>query len=374
VRRKEIHTQFKNDLINWFRNRTSSTIVAFRSLLIVVCLIQITGELRSEVRIRPSAVYLSDNNQSGTISVINNGDESIDVILKMQYGHPTSDSSGRVSFSLTDTPEGYQAIDRSWIQVYPQQFLVKAHDWQVIRIKINPPSELKDGEYWLRPVLVVKSLSQNEKSKQVNSVASQQFVLLANYRRGSTYTGIVLERIMPILRPDGKLALKVDMLRQGNAAYRGSILCNIKDQTQKTVFTIKQNVAVYEKFCQNISLGANNLQDGLYTMDITASTKRDDNQGSQLLPAPDVCKQTSFSIYNNQFNTPGIVQAANLNLINTTPSPTDSPLKITETSDESVAQSTETADRSVKVKLLEQRLKELNTNLQKVLKELQAMK
>jgi hypothetical protein len=348
--------------------------IIFRIALVIVSFMLIAIESKCDVRVRPSAIYLNDSVLTGMVTVTNDSDNPTDVAVTLRYGYPTSDSFGNPSLNISDVPNGSQSLYISWIQIYPQKFVIKPHDRQIIRMKINPPSVLKEGEYWIRPVLDVQSFSQNGSVNVRPSNHSQQFVLLANYRHGEAFTGLAIERIMPILRPDGKITLKLDLERKGNAAYRGSITCKIKDQNQKTISTIKRNIAVYERLTQNLTVEELNFQDGFYTVDIVAKTNRDETDNSTLINAPDVYKQASFLISDNHFSTPGVAYSTNLQ-----PTISDSPAaisgSITSTSSAKPSnQSAQPESNNSKVKLLEQRLKQLNADLEIVMKELQAMK
>lgn len=362
----------------WFESASLETFLSkalILFILVTLCPANFHEKAMSEVRIRPSALYLNDSVRSGMVVVTNNEDGPIDISLKLMYGYPSSDSLGNPSFTLSDSSGSDKMLNRSWIQVYPQQFIIKPHDWQVVRMTITLPPGLKDGEYWIRPVLTIRPLLQQDQptSSKGSSTMCQQFVLLANFRHGSAYTGIVINRIQLVLGSDRKLGLRVDMIRVGNAAYRGIITCNLKNQNRQTVSTSKKDIAVYEQVAHKLSLGETNLPDGNYTVEINASTNREKNNFVTIIPAQSVTKEIAFSIYQGQLDAPGTLHtsiiSANTNIVPTTT--TASVFKGTNSTPS--IQSNSVDSTYVRAKLLEKRLRQLNDEADQILKEMHTL-
>jgi hypothetical protein len=359
----------------WFESASFETFISKTLILFVLITLYLSNfheKAMSEVRIRPSALYLNDSVRSGMVAVTNNGDESIDVTFKLMYGYPKSDSLGNPSFTLSDSSSSNKMINRSWVQVYPQQFVLKPHDWQAVQMTITLPPELKDGEYWIRPVLTVRPLLQQDQStsSKGTSTICQQFVLLANFCHGSTYTGIAINRIQPVFGSGGKLGLRVDMIRVGNAAYRGTITCNLKNQNRQTVLTSKKDIAVYEQIVHKLSIGETNLPDGDYTVEVNASTDREKKDLAAIIPARSVTKEIAFSIYQGQLEAPGTLHAsiipANTNIV-----PPTTTASVFKGINSTLSTQSNSADSTyVRAKLLEKRLKQLNDEADQIMKEM----
>jgi hypothetical protein len=298
----------------WLESASLETLISKALVLLLImtlCSANFHEKAMSEVRIRPSALYLNDSVRSGMVAVTNNEDVPVDVTIKLMYGYPTSDSLGNISFTLSDSSSSDKMLNRSWIQVYPKQFVIKPHDWQAVRMTITLPPELKDGEYWIRPVLTIRPLLQQGQSTSYKGISAmcQQFVLLANFRHGSAHTGIVINQVRPVLGSDGKLGMLVDMIRVGNAAYRGIITCHLKNQNQQIVSTSKKDIAVYEQVTHKLSLGETSLPDDNYTVEVNASTNREKNDFEAIIPARSVTREIAFSIYQGQLGAPGTLHA-----------------------------------------------------------------
>ncbi|MBI4548219.1 MAG: hypothetical protein HY707_09575 [Ignavibacteriae bacterium] len=355
-----------------------------------------TDGVLADVTISPTTLYFSKMNPRGRVTIVNGDIDAKIVDVSLSFGYPVSDNDGNISFRFIDSTNNVESSMRSWVRVYPCHFELAPNEYQVVTIVAEPPEELPDGEYWLRPKLIVRSIdslyqtNESPDRLRLNTKEIHQYILSVNYRHGIAWTGISIRNISATVRGK-RLRLLVALQREGNAAYRGNIVCSLWGADGHCLVDRKREVAVYHSLNHRFEfeVGDVGFSDGAYTAQIELNT---DRQGD-VLRSPPVNRTFTFKIKKGV----AIDNLANDIKIITTPLSEKNPSllrfersvqgslhKITE--DTVACQSPETThvaqfrdrfdalvESHKKVRTLEKRLKEINREQDMILRELRKL-
>ncbi|HEU4453013.1 MAG TPA: FAD-dependent oxidoreductase, partial [Longimicrobium sp.] len=176
------------------RTRRSPRLAAL--LLSVLAALAGTAREAAAVSVSPTALYIDSRTRTGILTLYNPGSLPEEVTLDFAYGFPQADSAGNVSVPLTREPAAGEPSALGWMRAFPRRLLLQPGQRQVVRVMVEPPADLPDGEYWARLVISSRGgqppieQTQGEVRLQLNVTTS--LVIAANYRKGDVRTGVRL--------------------------------------------------------------------------------------------------------------------------------------------------------------------------------------
>ncbi|GEM_PF-930136 len=316
----------------------------------------------AEVTVYPTTLYLNKMNRHGRFTVSNSGTDAKVIDVSLSFGYPVSDTDGNISFRFLDSTNHAEPWMDSWVSIYPGHFELAPGEFQVVAVAAKPPEDLPDGEYWLRPELTVRSVDSGTSTDAIpERLASMKtelhrYVLGVNYRQGVVRTGISIRDISTTVR-NKRLRVLVDVQREGNAAYRGNILCSLRDAHGNRLADLKRTVAVYHSMKYRFEIGDPEISDGSYTARVELNTDR----SGDILQSPPVQRSVKVTIRNgavfdNESNAPENTRGA------------EYPRTVRATQDRN--RSDALVESHLKGRVLEKRLKEINREQDMILKEL----
>ena len=252
---------------------------------VLVLFLTINSALFSQVTVAPITVHLNDAEKNGYIIVRNNSSTSPwEVSIDMKYGYPMSDSSGNTFIFFPDSLKEDDPSAVKWVSFYPRKFIVKPLDEQTVRISAKP-KDLKDGEYWGRPVVISKEISYADtlNQQQINAGLKVEFrtVIALNYRKGKVSTAVNFENLNCTYE-ENKFIIFSQLKREGNAAYIGNISVKISDEKGKLIKTVKQEISVYYTLNKKMIIETGALPKGMYSVSVQINTDREETGGKIL--------------------------------------------------------------------------------------------
>lgn len=253
-----------------------------RILIIFALLLLSYRTSHSQVTVAPVTVHLDDHNKNGYIIVRNNSNSSPwEVNIEMKFGYPKSDSLGNTFIFFPEIVNENDPSAVKWVNFYPRKFILKPYEEQKVRIAAKPKN-LKEGEYWGRPVVSTKVVNlEDTLSKENISVGiglEFKTVIALNYRKGKTSTGVKIEKFTGEYR-DNKFVLFAKLNRTGNAAYIGNLVAKIFDNKGQKIKELKQDISVYYELNKKIEVDFANLKSGNYSVEIELNTDREETGG-----------------------------------------------------------------------------------------------
>jgi len=234
--------------------------------------------------VAPTAVYLTDRNPSGVVSLYNPTSEPEEVSVEAVFGYPTTDAEGRVLLHLDPTGDDPRSA-AGWIQALPRRLVVPPGERRVVRLLARPPEGTPDGEYWTRLILTSRGQSLpvgtpgDSAAVQVGLALEVRTIIAVTYRQGAVETALSVGRFDPQIVGDS-LVLHPELIRDGNGAYIGRMEVRLATPDGRELREWEEQVAVYRTYDRRYAYDVSDIEPGTYQVLLRLTTDRDD------VPAP----------------------------------------------------------------------------------------
>jgi hypothetical protein len=244
------------------------------------------------VLVAPHAVVIDHRTRSGSLSLYNPGDQPAEVSLSTFFGYPVTDSSGEFDLRTVERPDASMPSAAGWVEAFPKRMLLQPKERQTVRLLARPPVGLPDGEYWARLVVAAKGGSvpvsgvDDSSGITIGLNLEVRTVLPLQYRKGAVATSVRASGLSAGIEGDS-LAVRLRLVRQGTAAFIGTVRGALADSAGRTVATFSSPVAVYYEVEPRFTaaLPANRVPPGHYRLRVEVTTEREDLAPETLLAA-----------------------------------------------------------------------------------------
>jgi len=243
------------------------------------------------VMVAPHAVYIDHRVRSGSVLLYNPGTEPVEVTISTLFGYPVTDSTGSIVLRTVDAPDSTLPSALAWIQAFPRRLTVAPLERQTVRLLARPPVGLADGEYWVRLMIAAKAGQvpvvgvSDTTAIQVGLTLEVRTIIGIAYRKGPVTTRIALSNVRAQLRGD-TLVTWSRLVRQGNAAFVGTVRGTVVDSTGATRASFATPLGVYFTMEPRIANVIGKLPKGRYWLRYEVVAEREDLDPSVILPAP----------------------------------------------------------------------------------------
>ncbi|HYH79114.1 MAG TPA: hypothetical protein VEX86_04935, partial [Longimicrobium sp.] len=240
------------------------------------------------VSVSPTALYIDSRTRTAVLTLHNPGALPEEITIDFAYGYPQADSAGNVSVPTTREPAIGEPSALAWMRAFPRRLLLQPGQRQVVRVLVEAPAGLADGEYWAR-ILVSSRGGQPPIEQQQGDVRLQlnvqtTLVMAANYRKGEVRTGVSLAAASARRTAEG-VQLQVDFTRGGNAAFLGRMRAELLDGAGAVVSTLYDDIAVYRTMRRRLTLPLPAGASGPLSVRVRVNTEREDLPPGGALPA-----------------------------------------------------------------------------------------
>lgn len=273
---------------------------ALRTLMLTLAgsLFLLVGEAVSVV-VAPTAVYIDHRTRSATVSLFNPSSRSEEISIQAAFGYPATDGEGELRLHLEETSRDPRSA-ADWIRAYPERLVLAPGERQVVRLLVEPPADLADGEYWSRLIVTSRGrqlpVDRGERDDiRVGMDLELRTVISANYRKGPLATGVRVEDLEATAH-DGRLHLRTHLAREGNAAYVGTMRFAVESTGGETVRNWQQQVAVYRAYDRRFTRSLGELPPGEYRLHVELTTERSDIAPRHRLRTAPVEAVTHFTV------------------------------------------------------------------------------
>ena len=243
------------------------------------------------VMVAPHAVYIDHRVRSGSVLLYNPGTEPVEVTISTLFGYPVTDSTGSIVLRTVDAPDATLPSALAWIQAFPRRLTVAPLERQTVRLLARPPVGLPDGEYWVRLMIAAKAGQipivgvSDTTAIQVGVTLEVRTIIGITYRKGPVKTGMTLSNVRAQLLGD-TLVTWSRLVRQGNAAFVGTVRGTVMDSTGATRASFATPLGVYFTMEPRIASVIGKLPKGRYWLRYEVVAEREDLDPSVILPAP----------------------------------------------------------------------------------------
>jgi hypothetical protein len=267
-------------------------VIRVRRLVAVLGVLATSLEAQG-VMVAPHAVYIDHRVRSGSVLLYNPGTDPVEVTISTFFGYPTTDSAGRIVLRTVEAPDSTLPSAALWIQAFPRRLTVAPLERQTVRLLARPPAGLADGEYWVRLMIAAKGGRvpiagvSDTTAIQVGLTLEVRTVIGVAYRKGVMRTGVALSNVRAQLVGD-TLVTWSRLVRQGNAAYVGTVRGTLVDATGATRASFASPLGVYFTMEPRITSVVGTLPRGRYWLRYQVVAEREDLDPGVVLPAPAV--------------------------------------------------------------------------------------
>lgn len=243
------------------------------------------------VMVAPHAVYIDHRVRSGSVLLYNPGTEPVEVTISTLFGYPTTNEKGEIVLRTVDAPDSTLPSALAWIQAFPRRLTVAPLERQTVRLLARPPVGLPDGEYWVRLMIAAKAGQipiagvSDTTAIQVGLTLEVRTIIGISYRKGPVKTGVVLSNVHAQLLGD-TLVTWSRLVRQGNAAFVGTVRGTVVDSTGATRASFATPLGVYVTMEPRIANVIGKLPKGRYWLRYEVVAEREDLDPSVILQAP----------------------------------------------------------------------------------------
>lgn len=271
---------------------------AARVVFVLGCLVAGASVRAAAVAVSPVAVYIDSRDRTGTLTLFNPGSRPEEIQVEFAYGYPVSDDDGNVSVQIMDTVPSGEPSAVPWLRAFPRRMVLDPGQRQVMRVMVQPPPGLPDGEYWARALVHSRGgqppIEQQRGDVTVQLEVETVVVVAVNYRNGSVSTGLRVRDASASLVGDTVQAT-IDYERTGNAAYLGRVLAELVDAGGRTVASTEEVLAVYKTIRRRLALVPPADAAGPYKVRFTMDTERDDLPPGGALPSERVVREVDVA-------------------------------------------------------------------------------
>lgn len=271
-----------------------------RSAALAALLLLALATRAAAVTVSPSALFIDARTRTGTLTLYNGGTLPEEVEVSFAFGYPVSDADGVINVELRDSaPEGEPSIV-PWLRAFPRRLVLQPGQRQVLRVLVQPPADLPEGEYWGR--VLVRSRGGQPPIEQTSGDVRVQLnveTVIATallFRKGPVRTGVVVRGASAEPTPEG-VQLTVDVAREGNAAYLGRFRAQLVGPDGRVQSEVEDAVAVYRTLRRRFVFPtpAGGLRPGS-TVRYTLDTERPDLPAAGPVKAPPVAGTLSVAV------------------------------------------------------------------------------
>lgn len=258
------------------------------------------GKVSAQITIAPTNLFIDSGNKFGSYLVINNSNEPYEISVDFLFGYGTSDDQGNRFVTYDDSVKAkeYSAVD--WIRAFPQNLTLAPNKRQVIRLRVNAPSDLEDGTYWARIVTSATPQSQplevqNQGAVTANIGMKVNQITGIFYKNGAVNTDIGIDKIETKVANDSLWVIH-NVTRGGNSPFLGSISVRVYDQANKLVLENTDFTSIYFDTKLKHEFDISSLNPGRYNIEIAIASERQDISKDDLIQMEPVSATTTVTI------------------------------------------------------------------------------
>jgi hypothetical protein len=218
--------------------------------LVLGALLAITPATARAVTVSPNALFIDSRTRSGVLTLYNPGTSAEEIEITFAFGYPRSDLAGAISVALADSAAAGEPSVLGFVRAFPRRLRLEPGQRQTVRILMQPPAGLPEGEYWGR-VLIRSRGGRPPVEQQQGGIRMQidletVIVGAVNYRNGAMRTSVVMDSARAVATAKGDTVnVTADVSRQGNAAYLGHMSLELIAADGRVLGTADEDLAVY---------------------------------------------------------------------------------------------------------------------------------
>ena len=126
--------------------------------VVLIILLFIVTKANTQVNVSPTVLFIDEPKKSASIGIQNGSDNEVEIWFNVEYSYVASNDSNQL---VIVKPENISSDDKSaagWIKFYPEKIVLLPMEKKFVRVMLNVPANITEGEYWSRVVVNSKPL------------------------------------------------------------------------------------------------------------------------------------------------------------------------------------------------------------------------
>lgn len=251
------------------------------------------------VLVAPTVVFANSRTRSATMDLINTSSNPSEITIETQFGYPVTDSLGGISVRLVDSVPGGAPSIAPYVVAYPRHVTVQPGAKQVVRLIVNAPSTLPDGEYWSRIIITSRGGAMKLSARstadtnaiQVGVSLVVRTVTTLLYRKGAVTAALDASDVAA-QRVGDSVIVTAHVARQGTGVFLGMAHLKLVDGSGAVVAQLDRQLPVYYPLAPRYALAIPSGARGPFSVRMTLANDREDIPQKDRLPFPVVDKTT----------------------------------------------------------------------------------
>ena len=243
------------------------------------------------VLVAPTVIFANSRTRSATMDLINTSAGPSEITVETQFGYPVTDSTGGISVKLVDTADTGAPSIAKYVVAYPRKVTVAAGAKQTIRLLVNAPVNLSDGEYWSRiiitsrggPVRLSARSATDTNAIQVGVQLVVRTVTTLLYRKG-TVTAAVTASALTAEQVRDSIIVRAQIARAGTGVFLGMAHLELMDDAGKVIALLERQLPVYYPLAPRYGFAVPQGASGPYSVRLRLANDRDDIPMKDRLP------------------------------------------------------------------------------------------
>lgn len=267
---------------------------ALRTLLLAFGLVTAGVGTAHAVSVSPTALYIDSRTRTGVLTLHNPGTLPEEITIEFAFGYPQTDTAGNLSVPVTREPAAGEPSAMGWMRAFPRRLVLQPGQRQIVRVMVEPPADLPDGEYWARVLVSSRGgqppIEQTQGEVRLQLDVATTLVMAANFRKGDVGTGVEVAAEEARRAADG-VTLQLDLRRTGNAAFLGRMRADLVNARGDVLGTAWDDLAVYREVRRRHVIPVPPGTEGPLFVQITIDTEREDLPAGGALPVAPVSRR-----------------------------------------------------------------------------------
>lgn len=276
------------------------SVLSRQGLAIALLSVSAGPALGQGVLVAPQAVIVDDRTDTGSFTIINPGEDRVEIAISAVFGFPVTDSSGTFYLRTMLQPDDTMPSAAGWVEAFPSRMFLEPGSRRLVRVLVTPPEGLPDGEHWARLIIASRETKPSVTSTAGDGISvalklEVRSVIPFLYRHGDSRTAVRLGE--PVSKIEGdSLAVRVPLNREGNSAWIGTLKVELVDPKGDVVRQASMPLGLYYDAEPRLAMSRQGLKRGSYSLRVEARGHREDIPMRLVLPTATVSKTATVPL------------------------------------------------------------------------------
>ena len=241
--------------------------------------------------VAPTVVFANSRTRSATMDLINTSAGPSEITVETQFGYPVTDSAGGISVKMVDTADTGAPSIAKYVVAYPRKVTVAPGAKQTIRLLVNSPASLPDGEYWTRIIITSRGGSirlsaanpADTGAIRVGVALVVRTVTTLLYRKGAITSSLTASSLTAE-RVNDSVVVRSTVARAGTGVFLGMAHLKLMDSAGMVLTQLDRQLPVYFSMSPRYAVAVPKGARGPLSVQLTLSNDREDVPMRDRLP------------------------------------------------------------------------------------------